>query len=114
MVTAFIVLAADVAGTILVLIPFVAGDDVGDIIGKILVYISVVVGTILVLMVLVADGCATKVNKRFVRHCEVLFRSHGLERTVMDEFNRIFSINEVTSLSGIQSLHKGYRENALF
>ncbi len=96
MVTAFIVLAADVAGTILVLIPFVAGDDVGDIIGKILVYISVVVGTIL------------------VRHCEVLFRSHGLERTVMDEFNRIFSINEVTSLSGIQSLHKGYRENALF
>jgi hypothetical protein len=56
-VTAFVVVAADVAEKTLVLIVFVAG------------------------------ACATKVNERFIRHCEILFRSHGLERNAMDEDN---------------------------
>ncbi len=55
--TAFVVVAADVAEKTLVLIVFVAG------------------------------ACATKVNERFIRHCEILFRSHGLERNAMDEDN---------------------------
>jgi hypothetical protein len=75
-VTTFVVVAADVARTILVLIAFDVSAGVADTVATILVCIGFVVG-----------ACATKVNERFIRHCEVLFRSHGLERNAMDEDN---------------------------
>ncbi len=71
MVTALVVLGVDVAEKILVFIAFAVGASLADVIGKILVSISVVVGTILVLMVFVAVGCAAKVDERFIRPCEI-------------------------------------------
>ncbi len=85
--TAFVVVAGDVAEKTLVFITFAVGAGDADVIGKILLYISVVVGTILVLMVFVAVGCATKVNERFIRPCQILFRSHRLEKSAMEEHN---------------------------